>query len=111
MTNRSLFQPAHKRQRHLKVLLRGFSGTGKSRAALGFPGPVAVLDLENSTTLYDGFDFFHTKDLRELDRALAELARGTAYQTVVVDSLTVVWQLLQQAGQALVDTRQLKAGK
>lgn len=104
MNNRSLFQPAHKRQRHLKVLLRGTSSTGKTRAALGFPGPVAVIDLENSTAQYEGFDYLQTRDIRELERALTELGGGR-YQTVVVDSLTVYWQLLQQAGQALVDKR------
>lgn len=107
--SKTLFQPAHKRQRHLTVLLRGFSGSGKTKAALGFPGPIAVVDLENSTSLYDGFDVLATRDLRELDQALTVLARSD-YQTVVIDSLTVVWQLLQQAMQEVVDRRGRKFG-
>jgi hypothetical protein len=105
MTDKSLFQPAASAQRHLKVLLHGGPGTGKTRAALSFPGPLAVLDLEGGTSLYDGdFQVLRTKDIRVIEQAINELARG-GYATVVIDPLTVLWHLLQDAGQTLVDTR------
>ncbi|HEX6607898.1 MAG TPA: AAA family ATPase [Chloroflexia bacterium] len=102
----SLFQPAAKTQRYLKVLLHGVPGTGKTVAALSFPGPLAVIDLEGGTALYDGdWAVLRTKDLRKIEAAIDELGRSQTYHTVVVDPLTVLWQVLQDAGQGLVDKR------
>ena len=47
------FKPAEATARFLKILLFGLSGTGKTIAALSFPG-VAVVDAEGGTTLYRG---------------------------------------------------------
>lgn len=101
----SLFQPAAKTQRYLKVLLHGGPGTGKTLAALSFPKPMAVIDLEGGTALYPGdYDVLRTKDLRKVETAIGQLTNSN-YQTVVLDPLTVIWQLLQDAGQGLVDNR------
>jgi hypothetical protein len=87
-------------------LLHGVPGTGKTVAALSFPGPLAVIDLEGGTALYDGdWAVLRTKDITKIEAAIAELGRGGTYRTVVIDPLTVLWQVLQDAGQGLVDKR------
>lgn len=104
----SLFQPACNTARYLKVLLHGGPGTGKTLTALSFPAPV-VLDLEGGTVLYSDvapFDVLRTKDIRKIEAAIEELVRDPqGYGTIIVDPLTVLWQLLQDAGQGLVDGR------
>jgi hypothetical protein len=100
-----LFQPANKSQRFLKVLLTGTFGTGKTRAALSFPRPIAVLDLEGGTALYNGdFDVLRTKDLKTIEQAIDSLA-SSAYKTVVIDPITIIYTLLQDAAQTLVERR------
>jgi hypothetical protein len=104
-TSNSFFQPASKSERWLKVLLTGSYGTGKTRAALSFPGPIAVIDLEGGTALYEGsFDVLRTKDLRRIEQAIDSLA-NSAYKTVVIDPITVIYSLLQDAAQSLVERR------
>lgn len=99
------FQPASKSERHLKVLLTGTFGTGKTRAALSFPQPIAVLDLEGGTALYSGnFDVLRSKDLRTIEQAIDSL-QGSPYKTVVIDPITVIYTLLQDAAQSLVERR------
>jgi len=62
--------------------------------------------------LYEGFDVLRTKDLRRLEAAITQLAAGGhGYQTVMVDPLSVLWHILQDAGQGLVDTSKRNAGK
>lgn len=100
--NGNPFSPAALVQKKLKVLAYGQSGTGKTRLALTFPGPIAVIDTEGGTELYGGregiqpFDVIRTKSYEEVMAALdfIEADGGKTYQTVVIDPITVLWQVL-----------------
>lgn len=99
------FKSAEKVQKRLKVLVYGESGTGKTWFALTFPGKIAVIDTEGGTELYGGrsdvqeFDVIRTKSYEEVMTALdfIEADDGKTYQTLVVDPITVVYQVLQEA--------------
>lgn len=104
-TRASLFQPAAKTARFFKVLLYGAWSSGKTRAALGFPGPIAVIDLEASTALYDGFDVVRTRDLPTIERAIAEIAASGKYKTLIIDPITVIYQLMQFGAEDIVAGR------
>lgn len=98
---RNPFQPAEKVEKKLKVMVYGESGVGKTHFALTFPGRVAVIDLEGGTELYGGredipsFDVLRTKTYEDVMSALdfIDRDRGKTYQTVVVDPITVLWQV------------------
>ena len=114
----SPFTPAEQVSKKLKVLVYGDSGTGKTWFALSFPGKVAVIDLEGGTELYGGredvqaFDVLRTKSYEEVMSALdfIDADNGQTYQTVVVDPITVIWQVLQEAA-SLKNEAKVKAGK
>ncbi len=112
------FTPASLVSKKLKVLVYGESGSGKTWFALSFPGRIAVIDTEGGSELYGGrsdvqeFDVLRTKSYEEVMGALEFIERdaGKTYQTVVVDPLTVVWQVLQEAAQ-IKNERRVKEGK
>jgi phage nucleotide-binding protein len=103
--NKNPFAPAQLVQKKLKVLVYGESGTGKTWFSLGFPGRIAVIDTEGGTELYGGrqdvqaFDVLRTKSYEDVMAALdyIEADKGKTYQTVVIDPITVVWQVLQES--------------
>ena len=107
------FKSAEKVQKKLKVLVYGESGTGKTMFALSFPGKVAVIDTEGGTELYGGrgdvqdFDVIRTKSYEEVMSAIdfIEADGGKTYQTLVVDPITVVYQVLQEAAAKNSKTR------
>lgn len=107
------FKNAEEVQKKLKVLVYGASGSGKTMFALGFPGRVAVIDTEGGTELYGGrsdvqpFDVLRSKTFKEIMAALAfiEADNGKTYQTVVLDPITVVWQILIEAAGEYTNTK------
>jgi len=101
------FVKAEKIQRFLKVLIYGASGTGKTYFALNSPRPCAIIDLEGGSAHYathpiiGGFDRISTKSLPEIEQAIRFCESGQ-YKTLVVDPITVIWQLLQDAAMEAV---------
>lgn len=103
-----MFQKASKVKKNLKVLVYGPSGSGKTHFALTFPRP-AVVDLEGGTDLFGNrfdFDVLHTKEYDEVIAAVEEVAANPAkYETLVIDPVTVLWQVIMEAGQMMAEAR------
>lgn len=96
----SKFQKAKPKKLALKVLLIGTEGTGKTRAALTFPSP-AVIDTETGTDLFArkfDFDVFQTKSVKEAVEAVNEAMKGP-YETIVLDSMTPIYNSLTSAAE------------
>lgn len=106
-----MFQKASQVKKNLKVLIYGPSGTGKTHLALTFPTP-AVVDMEGGTDLFaDRFDFsvLHSKDYREVIKAVDHVANAkNGFETLVIDPVTVLWQVLMEAGQIVAEKRAVK---
>ena len=98
------FKPAEATARFLKILLFGLSGTGKTIAALSFPG-VAVVDAEGGTTLYRGrpgippFLVMDAKTLTELEEAVKFVQEdgGKTIKTLVIDPISVFYKIQREA--------------
>ncbi|MBK8134233.1 MAG: AAA family ATPase [Anaerolineae bacterium] len=95
------FEKATKKAKHLKCLFFGDSGTRKTVGALSFPRP-AVIDTENGTDLYQDkfmFDVVNANDISAVEELLAFIERdnGKTYDTLVIDSLTVLVDVLRGA--------------
>lgn len=93
-------QKANKVERRIKALFWGTNGTGKSTTALGFEKPILVIDTEKGTEQYGGyydFDVFPSRDFKEIKDLVKEMGKNPdhGYKTIVVDSLTVFYDLLQ----------------
>ena len=105
----AMFQPAQKARKKAKVLVYGDAGTGKTRFALSWPG-VAMIDTEGGADLYGGrydFQVLRTKSLTDIVKAIEVIKKdnGKSVQTVAIDPITVVWQVLQEAGQQAAEAR------
>ncbi len=89
----------------LKVLLYGPSGSGKTIAALTFP-KVAYINAEGGADMYAGrdsvkpFHWFSCKTISELETALdyIEFDSGNEFETLVIDPITVFYDVLKEAG-------------
>lgn len=98
------FKPAAPTARFLKILLFGGPGSGKTRAALSFPG-CAVVDAEGGTTLYRGrpgiapFQVMDAKTLTELESAIdfIEADKGKTVKTLVIDPISVFYKVQREA--------------
>lgn len=95
------FQKANKKAKRLKCLFFGDSGTRKTVGALSFPRP-AVIDTENGTDLYGdkfSFDVVNANTLSDVEELLTfiENDKGKTYDTLVIDSLTVLVDVLRGA--------------
>jgi len=100
------FEDVKPQMRRAKVLLIGEAGSGKTHAALTFPNP-AVIDAEGSVDWFaDRFKFkaVATKsysDVRDLIRSVRE--GHVPCETVVIDSLTTIYNGLINAASAQRD--------
>jgi hypothetical protein len=90
----------------VKCLIYGTSGVGKTYLALTAPGPVAVIDTEGGTAFYANrpglspFRVLPTKTFAQVEQAVAFLrANPGAYASLVIDPVTVLYQVLQDAAQ------------
>jgi hypothetical protein len=101
-----MFRKASSVNKKLKVLIYGPSGAGKTHFGLTFPKP-AVIDTECGTELFGdrfNFDVLRTKDFNEVLKAVEHVANG-GYETLIVDPITVLWQVLMEAGQLAAEQR------
>ena len=109
-----MFTKASQVQKKLKVLIYGPSGSGKTHMALTFPKP-AVIDMEGGTDLFaDRFDFavLRTKDHDEVMQAVEYIAANPdQYETLIIDPITVLWQVLMEAGQMMAEDRAKRKGR
>ena len=107
--SRNPFQPAAAVQKKAKILVYGAPGTGKTMFALTFPR-VALVDTEGGADLYGGrytFDVLRTKSFTDILAAIEAVKadNGRTWQTLVIDPITIVWQVLQDAGQQAAEAR------
>lgn len=103
------FKPAEQVSPRVKCLVYGAPGVGKTYLALTAPGPIAVIDTEGGTAFYANrvgqnglspFDVLPTKTFAQVEQAIAYLRTVPgAYQTLVVDPVTVLYETLQDAAQ------------
>ena len=90
----SLFKPAEKEAKRLKMYVFGDSGTGKTVTSLKFPKPV-MIDAEKGSDYYGSmFDFerLQTSDPKIVNQALDELLKDPKdYKTLVIDPFSIVY--------------------
>lgn len=98
-------KPAKQVKKRLKAVFWGDFGTGKTTNALKYEPPVLVIDDEKGTEHYgDHYDFlvYHTRSYQEIKAVVKELVEskcvvnGVRIETLVIDSLTVFYNLCQQ---------------
>lgn len=92
------FVRARKQKKHIKALVYGATGTGKTTWALQFP-KVCLLDLEKGADFYgDSFEFdtMQVSSWQQAQKALSFLKNdnGVTYETLVIDPITVLWELV-----------------
>ena len=115
MPARHPFQPAASVQKKAKVLVYGEPGVGKTWFALTFPR-VALIDTEGGADLYGGrfdFDVLRTKSFGDILDAIEAVKadHGRTWQTLVIDPISIVWQVLQDAGQQAAEARAARYGR
>ena len=115
MPPRNPFQPAESVQKKAKVLVYGEPGVGKTCFALTFPN-VALIDTEGGADLYGGrfdFDVLRTKSFGDIIDAIEAVKadHGRTWQTLVIDPISIVWQVLQDAGQQAAEARAVRYGR
>ena len=103
------FKAAEQVAPKIKMLLFGVSGVGKTYFALTAPGKVAAIDTEGGMAFYarragkgqlSEFDVLQTKTYRDVQSAVQFIATNpSAYSTLVIDPVTVIYETLQDAAQ------------
>ena len=106
------FTPAVQAERYVKMLVHSDPGVGKTWFALGSPGKRALVDLEGGSYHYEPsrgiapYDRICTKRLDEIDAAVTYIEQvPDAYDVLVIDPITVIWEVLQDAMMAVVVKR------
>ena len=93
-----MFEDPKNVKKYLKISLFGDGGSGKTRFALGFPGPLCVIDTEDGTAPYRKKYDFKVKHLTRWNdlKAVVDWVRShpAECQTLVIDSVTVFYQSL-----------------
>lgn len=109
----SPFIKAKTKEKRVKLMLYGDTGSLKTRIALAFPAPT-VIDMERGTELYgNDFDFQvkHTTDADEVMSAVNWLLTNEHdYKTLIIDPITVYWASLQDKYRAFFMERK-QSGK
>lgn len=100
------FKQATAVKKHIKVMVFGQAGSGKTTFALTAPN-AAVIDTERGTDMYAGrdgiaqFGVLRANNLTEIQAAIAFLKTGKhSFETVILDSLTPVYDVLVGALEA-----------
>ncbi len=106
MSNNNPFKQAAVVKKHLKVMVFGSAGTGKTTFALTAPN-AAVIDTERGTDMYAGrdgiapFGVLRANTLTEIQGAITFLKSGKhPFETIILDSLTPVYDVLVGALEA-----------
>jgi len=93
-----MFEDPKKTKKYLKISLFGDGGSGKTRFALSFPGPLCVIDTEDGTAPYKKKYDFKVKHLTRWNDLKAVIdwvrAHPAECNTLVIDSVTVFYQSL-----------------
>ena len=100
------------------ALVSGAEGVGKTYLVLrDTPRPLAVIDSEGASQFYVGrpgfepFELIHTKSYRDLMEALDYIEQNPGvYASLVIDSVTVYYSVLQDAAVAARTARVIAAG-
>ncbi len=108
------FKPAVATKKYLKVAVFGPPGSGKTHFALTFP-KVAVIDTEQGTDLFtDRFQFqvLHTKRPAEVLAAIEAVEAGEVdCETLVIDSFTVINDVMREAVAKVAEERARAKGR
>ena len=101
------FRPAEAVVPKIKALVFGAAGVGKTYLSLTSPGRIAIIDTEGGTAFYarragthglSQFDVLSTKTYRDVQAAIQYItANPGAYETLVIDPVTVIYEVLQDA--------------
>lgn len=110
--------------KHLKLLLWGASGTRKTEAPLRYLPSCAVIDTEGATDLCHSmpeippFVSLKTADIYEVIDAIeaivagaVKMPDGSPVQTIVIDSMSVLWHVRQEAGLLNAEARVRRKSK
>ncbi len=87
---------------HLKIMVVGSYGTGKSTFAASAPTPGFVFDFDGHILTYAGKDFDYEtykitwQDWVKFEKDLLQLRKDCKYKTVVVDSTTAMTDLAME---------------
>lgn len=99
-------------KRRLKMLLFGESGSFKTPLAIQFPSPV-ILDTEDGTDYYGDDADFNVVKTRSVDAIMEEvhwyLTNEHDRRTLVLDSITEYWKMLQEKYADIFLQRQKKS--
>jgi len=97
--DKSPFTRSERVTKRVKIFLWGDSGTGKTLLAIQFPAPV-VLDLERGSEQYGDVHPFEVLPANSADDCMKAvdwlLVHKHPYRTLVVDPITVYWEMLQR---------------
>lgn len=123
MSQPNPFRPAEAVVPKIKALIFGAPGVGKTYLSLTSPGRIAIIDTEGGTAFYarragthglSQFDVLPTKTYRDVQAAVQYIAANpTAYETLVIDPITVIYEVLQDAAlikRASVNDRKGRSG-
>lgn len=106
----SLFKPAEKEAKRLKMYVFGGPGTGKTVTSLKFPNPV-MIDAEKGSDYYGGmfnFQRLQSSDPRIVNQAIDELLKDPQdFKTFVIDPFTMVYDKIVDAQ---VQKQRMKTG-
>jgi hypothetical protein len=104
-----MFQPARKVKKHLKIVVYGDKGVGKTIFALKAPGKKAVIDTENGTDWYAEdfeFDVMKTRLYSEVKKAVKFIEQNAnKYDVLIIDPITNVYQTLIDAARQTAENR------
>lgn len=97
-------------KKRLKVGLLGEPGAGKTALALDFPRPLICVDTESGTDFFRTrvapFRVLKTKNVAEVIELVKAVESGTlACETLVIDSLTMVYDVLRESGMMTAENR------
>ena len=103
------FRPAEQVAPKIKAFVFGASGVGKTYFALTAPGTIAAIDTEGGMAFYakragkgslSAFEVLPTKTFRDVLAGVRYVKEHpTAYGTLVIDPITVIYETLQDAAQ------------
>jgi phage nucleotide-binding protein len=91
-------KPVHRLNDHMKVVLYGRSGTGKTTLACDFPGPKLLIDMNDrgtdSVRDVKGLDVLSCEEWGDFEEAYWYLKKNKGkYKTLIIDTLSMLQDL------------------